>query len=152
MHLHRLFLITLLFIKQKIQVRRLGFGASDGTKLCRANLYCSTTQCFTFGTRLHIFRLKTVHRTVFLRRNPLRLQVPFLSWQNKKSKSEDLDLVRVTGLEPVRHVTHAPQTCLSASSSTLAFATLLYYHKALCLSTIIFAFSAGIFELTGTCG
>ena len=29
-------------------------------------------------------------------------------------------LVRVTGLEPVRHATHAPQTCLSANSSTLA--------------------------------
>ena len=31
-----------------------------------------------------------------------------------------LPVVRVTGLEPVRHTTHAPQTCLSASSSTLA--------------------------------
>ena len=30
-------------------------------------------------------------------------------------------MVRVTGLEPVRHSTHAPQTCLSANSSTLAF-------------------------------
>ena len=30
-------------------------------------------------------------------------------------------LVRETGLEPVRHATHAPQTCLSASSSTRAF-------------------------------
>ena len=31
-----------------------------------------------------------------------------------------LDMVRVTGLEPVRRSTHAPQTCLSAYSSTLA--------------------------------
>ena len=30
-------------------------------------------------------------------------------------------MVRVTGLEPVRRETHAPQTCLSAYSSTLAF-------------------------------
>ena len=30
------------------------------------------------------------------------------------------ELVRVTGLEPVRRKTHAPQTCLSAYSSTLA--------------------------------
>ena len=30
------------------------------------------------------------------------------------------NLVRVTGLEPVRRKTHAPQTCLSANSSTLA--------------------------------
>ena len=29
-------------------------------------------------------------------------------------------MVRVTGLEPVRHATHAPQTCLSANSSTTA--------------------------------
>jgi hypothetical protein len=29
-------------------------------------------------------------------------------------------MVRVTGLEPVRRETHAPQTCLSAYSSTLA--------------------------------
>ena len=29
-------------------------------------------------------------------------------------------MVRVTGLEPVRRSTHAPQTCLSTSSSTLA--------------------------------
>ena len=34
-------------------------------------------------------------------------------------------LVRVTGLEPVRRATHAPQTCLSANSSTLAFITSL---------------------------
>jgi len=31
-------------------------------------------------------------------------------------------LVRVMGLEPIRLSTHAPQTCLSAYSSTLAFA------------------------------
>ena len=29
-------------------------------------------------------------------------------------------VVRVMGLEPIRYTTHAPQTCLSASSSTLA--------------------------------
>ncbi len=31
-------------------------------------------------------------------------------------------LVRVMGLEPIRRLTHAPQTCLSAYSSTLALA------------------------------
>ena len=31
-----------------------------------------------------------------------------------------LFMVRVTGLEPVRRETHAPQTCLSAYSSTAA--------------------------------
>ena len=34
-----------------------------------------------------------------------------------------LFMVRVTGLEPVRRETHAPQTCLSTSSSTLAFSS-----------------------------
>ena len=34
-------------------------------------------------------------------------------------------LVRVTGLEPVRRLSHAPQTCLSTSSSTLAFSSSL---------------------------
>ena len=36
-----------------------------------------------------------------------------------------LGLVRETGLEPVRHKTHAPQTCLSADSSTLATAKVI---------------------------
>lgn len=35
--------------------------------------------------------------------------------------SDYIGLVRVTGLEPVCHTTHAPQTCLSASSSTPAY-------------------------------
>ena len=35
----------------------------------------------------------------------------------------ELFIMRVTGLEPVRRETHAPQTCLSACSSTLAFRT-----------------------------
>jgi hypothetical protein len=35
-------------------------------------------------------------------------------------------MVRVTGLEPVRRETHAPQTCLSAYSSTLANIKFLY--------------------------
>ena len=30
-------------------------------------------------------------------------------------------LVRQMGLEPIRHTTHAPQTCLSANSSTTAY-------------------------------
>ena len=44
-------------------------------------------------------------------------------------------LVRQMGLEPIRHTTHAPQTCLSANSSTAAYSAesfltqrlLLYY-------------------------
>ena len=42
------------------------------------------------------------------------------------------NLVRETGLEPVRHTTHAPQTCLSANSSTRATQReLLYHHRML---------------------
>ena len=66
--------------------------------------------------------LKTVHRTVFL-------TVAFKSryhfaCKTKKQTNKKVNLffmVRVTGLEPVRRETHAPQTCLSAYSSTLAF-------------------------------
>ena len=65
--------------------------------------------------------LKTVHRTVFL-------TVAFKSryqfaCKTKKQINKKLIcfMVRVTGLEPVRRETHAPQTCLSAYSSTLAF-------------------------------
>ena len=38
----------------------------------------------------------------------------------KHKASRVLLMVRLTGLEPVRRETHAPQTCLSAYSSTLA--------------------------------
>lgn len=41
--------------------------------------------------------------------------------KNKKDFSKrSLLMVRVMGLEPIRPSTHAPQTCLSAYSSTLA--------------------------------
>ena len=67
-----------------------------------------------------------------------------LNLHKEKTETTQMDyfgfLVRVTGLEPVRRATHAPQTCLSASSSTLAFATLIYYHKAFYLSTVNFTF------------
>ena len=36
-------------------------------------------------------------------------------------------LVRETGLEPVRVTPHAPQTCASAYSATLAIASILYH-------------------------
>ena len=32
-----------------------------------------------------------------------------------------MGMVREMGLEPTRHATHAPQTCLSTNSSTLAY-------------------------------
>ena len=49
-------------------------------------------------------------------------------------------LVRQMGLEPIRHTTHAPQTCLSANSSTAAYSAesfltqrlLLYYPFPFC--------------------
>ena len=54
-----------------------------------------------------------------------RLQVPSsLACKIEKTwytRYQVFSMVRVTGLEPVRRETHAPQTCLSAYSSTLAF-------------------------------
>ena len=67
--------------------------------------------------------LKTVHRTVFLTvafKSRHRLLVQIKRGLILKSINPLL-MVRVTGLEPVRRETHAPQTCLSAYSSTLAF-------------------------------
>ena len=64
-------------------------------------------------------------------------------------------MVRVTGLEPVRRSTHAPQTCLSTSSSTLAFPVVsespcsqrqeLLYQQTPVLSTEYFIFFRKIF-------
>ena len=51
------------------------------------------------------------------------------------------DVVRETGLEPVRHTTHAPQTCLSASSSTLAFlVSVVYYSKGRVSCQVLFIY------------
>ena len=41
--------------------------------------------------------------------------------KNPLSKRTDFSLVRETGLEPVRVAPHAPQTCASADSATLAY-------------------------------
>ena len=47
----------------------------------------------------------------------------------KKELANDVfasfSFMRQTGLEPVRRKTHAPQTCLSASSSTAAYILLM---------------------------
>ena len=67
--------------------------------------------------------------------------VPLRDWREKSNILAAVvpaakKLVRVTGLEPVCHTTHAPQTCLSASSSTPAYSlllrtstTILLYHS-----------------------
>ena len=59
-----------------------------------------------------------------------RLQVRYqFACKTKKQTNKKVNLffmVRVTGLEPVRRETHAPQTCLSAYSSTLANIKFLY--------------------------
>ena len=46
--------------------------------------------------------------------------------KNPLSKRTDFSLVRETGLEPVRVAPHAPQTCASADSATLAYFIQLY--------------------------
>ncbi len=54
------------------------------------------------------------------------------SLKNPSTEVDGFFLVRETGLEPVQCELHAPQTCASASSATLAFAflhaTLLLYN------------------------
>ena len=50
-------------------------------------------------------------------RTPIRTQAPQAC---QSTSSRVLLMVRLTGLEPVRRETHAPQTCLSTSSSTAA--------------------------------
>ena len=45
------------------------------------------------------------------------------------SRYQVFSMVRVTGLEPVRRETHAPQTCLSAYSSTLAFISHFFHEQ-----------------------
>ena len=63
-----------------------------------------------------------------------RIFALYYSLQKRKDlpKTSLFKSVRVTGLEPVRHATHAPQTCLSANSSTLAYIHLfsenMYYY------------------------
>ena len=70
-----------------------------------------------------------------------------------------LFMVRVTGLEPVRRETHAPQTCLSAYSSMLALLKQLLYYNLLfpfcqplfqkkCLFFCVFSVSVTIFHFS----
>ena len=79
--------------------------------------------------------IRLVHRHTFINALPKnsppdcflngRFQVPSsLACKIEKTwytRYQVFSMVRVTGLEPVRRETHAPQTCLSAYSSTLAF-------------------------------
>ena len=50
----------------------------------------------------------------------------FFWWQRSSTYS---DLVRETGLEPVRCEPHAPQTCASASSATPALTFIAFFRK-----------------------
>ena len=71
----------------------------------------------------------TVHRTVALYRGSFKSLVLFRQ-RNKHPKENPFRccfLVRETGLEPVRVTPHAPQTCASAYSATLAIAPILYH-------------------------
>jgi hypothetical protein len=70
-------------------------------KMCKR---CAAQRCFALLTKLN--------------KLPKSLQIAHFKI---KKQVFNLLLVRVTGLEPVRRETHAPQTCLSAYSSTLAF-------------------------------
>ena len=54
-------------------------------------------------------------------------------------------LVRETGLEPVRCEPHAPQTCASASSATLASTSIVYSIK--CVLSIAFLKKMNFFQV-----
>ena len=80
---------------------------------------------------------------------PLPFKSRFQSYTNTKDHpiGWSFVLVRETGLEPVRCEPHAPQTCASASSATLAYsirrcslATSLLYQSYFTLSTPFFSF------------
>ena len=62
------------YSKEKSQMSKCPFGIfgpSDRTKFCSANLSCSTTQCYAYGTRLHTTHLKNSSPNCFsLRRVP----------------------------------------------------------------------------------
>ena len=50
-------------------------------------------------------------------------------------------MVRQTGLEPVRRLTHAPQTCLSAYSSTAAFDFTIISYRYIIVKSQFFVFT-----------
>ena len=62
-----------------------------------------STQRVAFGTGLHRFVLKTVHRTVLLTPKPSRVRLPYLITRKKRhrQKTMSLFLVEATGVEPV---------------------------------------------------
>ena len=60
--------------------------------------------------------------SVYRIRNKQKIRTLFLFG---KSGSDFSGLVRETGLEPVRVTPHAPQTCASADSATLAYINLI---------------------------
>ena len=103
----------------KFEYSFIAVTASDGD--CYLSNFCPR-QCGLFIVILSsTLSLKTVHRTVFLTvafksRHRLLVQIK----RGLIFHINPLLMVRVTGLEPVRRETHAPQTCLSAYSSTLA--------------------------------
>ena len=68
---------------------------------------------------------------------PTTVKKQAFDWKQATDKSRWSSLVmRETGLEPVRHTTHAPQTCLSANSSTLAKQRVLLYQMFVLMSTV----------------
>ena len=66
------------------------------------------------------FELKTIHRIVLLTLKSCGSSPSFIQIPKKTHRLVCLFGMRETGLEPVRTATHAPQTCASADSATLA--------------------------------
>ena len=80
------------------------------------------------------FAALTVHWTVIHYRSYFKSRE---SLRNAKKEAvivtASLFLVRETGLEPVRVAPHAPQTCASADSATLAYSYLIVLIYTVCL-------------------
>ena len=68
--------------------------------------------------------LEPLHKPAAWRQ--IQVRPPSRSRKEPMEKSIGSFLVRETGLEPVRCKPHAPQTCASASSATLAFIHLYF--------------------------
>ena len=101
----------------------------------RCNLPCWATDAVRQYPPTHLLA-KNNSPNCFLNAHTLTGSSPiYLTDKNKRSnhKGYSFYLVRMMGLEPIRHATHAPQTCLSAYSSTSAY--LLFDSKRNCSTT-----------------
>ncbi len=117
----------MLLQKQKQQPKLLSLGARDGTPTVRAAPHAPQT-CYSCGSQNFFvpwggteILTAAPFRTPFIRHRRRSCSMLPIPTKNKNSNLSCCLLVRETGLEPVRAAPHAPQTCASADSATLAY-------------------------------